>query len=173
MKRSYGWLMRAGLAGALLLILVPLVGCAEVQLVEPAPSHTPDLFLSPLPAREGDHNLAVMAAVLDPPLQYQQLILRRQSVTLLVAIENRGGSTERDLIVRASLTSPRNPELNLSQEANVASIAPGEIQIVRFARLQEIPFYTAYRLEVSVDPVAGELDVSDNGKVYDVQISRE
>ena len=173
MKPRYGRFMRPGIIGILLSILVLLSGCVEVQVVEPAPSDTPDLIVSPLPSGEGDHDLAVMAAVLDPPLQYQQLILRRQSVTLLVAIENRGASTERNVTVRASLTSPRDPKLNLSQEANVVSIAPGEIQIVRFARLQEIPYTTAYRLEVSVDPVAGELDLSDNGKVYDVRLSRE
>jgi hypothetical protein len=173
MKPKYGRFMRFGMAGALLLILLLLAGCAEVQVVEPVPSGTPSLFVSPLSSGEGDHNLAVMAAVLDPPLQYQQLILRRQSVTLLVAIENRGASTERNVAVHATLTSPRDAELSLSQEASVASIAPGEIQIVRFARLQEIPYYSAYRLEVSVDPVAGELDLSDNGKVYDVRISRE
>ena len=173
MKPSNCRFARLGVAGALLLILVLLAGCAEVQVVEPAPSDTPDLFVSPLSAAEGDHDLAVMAAVLDPPLQYQQLILRRQSVTLLVAVENRGSSTERNAAVHATLTSPRDPKLNLSQEATIASIAPGEIQIVRFARLQEIPYYNAYRLEVSVDAVAGELDIADNGKIYDVRISRE
>jgi hypothetical protein len=172
MKPMHSSFRRSAIAGALLSILVLLAGCAEVQIVEPAPSGTPQLFASPLSPAEGDHNLAVMAAVLDPPLQYQQLISRRQSVTLMVAIENRGTSTERNVLVRASLTSPRDDKLDLSQEAKVASIAPGEIQIVQFARLQEIPYYTAYRLEVSVDPVAGELDLSDNSKVFDVKITR-
>jgi len=173
MKPRYGRFMRPGIIGILLSILVLLSGCVEVQVVEPAPSDTPGLSVSPLSAEEGDHDLAVMAAVLDPPLEYEQLILRRQSVTLLVAIENKGASTERNVTVHANLTSPRDAKLSLSQEATIASIAPGEIQIVRFARLQEIPYYTAYRLEVSVDAVAGELDLGDNGKVYDVRISRE
>lgn len=173
MKPTYVRFMRPVLAGALLLILLLLAGCAEVQVVEPAPSGTPGLFTSPLSSGQGDHNLAVMAAVLDPPLQYQELILKRQSVTLLVVVENRGTSTERNVAVHARLTSPRDVELDLSQKASISSIAPGEIQIVRFARLQEIPYYTAYRLEVSVDAVPGELDASDNSKVYDVRISRE
>jgi hypothetical protein len=173
MKLPYQRFMRFGFAGALLSILVLLAGCAEVQVIEPAPSDTPHLFASPLSSAAGEHNLAIMAAVLDPPLQYQQLILRRQSVTLMVALENRGTNTEREVVVRASLTSPRDAKLSLTQQAKVTSIAPGEIQIVQFARLEEIPYYTAYRLEVSVDPVAGELDLSDNTKVYDVKITRE
>ncbi len=173
MKPIFARFRRPGIAGALLLILLLLAGCAEVQVVEPVPSGTPDLLVSPLSSGDEDHNLAVMAAVLDPPLQYEQLIIRRQSVTLLVVIENRGDSTERDVAVRARLTSPRDAALDLSQESSITSIAPGEIQIVRFARLQEIPYYSAYRLEVSVDAVPGELDLRDNSKVYDVRISRE
>ena len=69
------------------------------------------------------------------PLDYQQLIIRRRAIDLLVAVENRGTSTERDVTVRARLSTPEDPELLLAQGAIIASIAPGEIQVVRFGQL--------------------------------------
>ncbi len=164
--------MRPWIAGALGLILIVLSGCAEVQVVEPTPVR-PDLFTSPLAAGQSQHNLAIMALDFDPPLSYQQIIVRREPVTLLVVIENRGAVTERGVMVRAELTSPQDSGLKVTQNARVASIAPGEIQIVRLARLKEIPFHGAYRLQVTIAPVAGELDLADNVKIYDVQVGQK
>jgi len=117
--------------------------------------------------------LAVLTVEFDPPLDYQQLIFRRQSVTLLVAVENLGNTAERDVTVRAELSSPENPDLLLTQGASVASIAPGEIQVVHFSRLGEIPYHQAYHLEVMVDPVAGESELGDNRKAFDIQIHQK
>ena len=57
--------------------------------------------------------------------------------------------------------------------ASIASIAPGEVQVVRFSRLGDIPYYQNYRLEVMVDPVAGESELGDNRKAFDIQILQE
>jgi hypothetical protein len=112
----------------------------------------------------------VLAVDFDPPLNYEQLIARRQAVALLVAIENTGTRTERGVVVRVQLSTEEDPDLLLTQGASVASIAPGEIQIVRFARLGEIPYHQSYRLEVAVDPVEWESDTSDNQMAFDIQI---
>jgi len=160
-------------ASTFALLLVTLSACAEVKVVDKTPvASTPDLFTSPLTAGVR-HNLAVLAVDFDPPLSYQQLIIRRKSVALLVAVENTGSETERNVTVRAQLSSPEDADLILTQGASVASIAPGEIQIVRFARLGEIPYHQAYSLEVSVAPVDGEIDLRDNSKAYDIQIERK
>lgn len=160
--------------GILVLILVSLAACAEVEVVDKTPvASTPDTFTSPLPVDSGQHNLAILAVDFDPPLTYQQLIVRRQSVALLVAIENTGTDTERDVTVRAQLSTPENPDFLLTQGASLASVAPGEIQVVRFARLGEIPYHQTYYLEVAVDPVDGEVDLNDNRKAFDIQIHRE
>jgi hypothetical protein len=159
--------------GVLMLALVTLAGCVEVKVVDTTPAATTSsTFTSPLPAGTKDHNLAVLTADLDPPLDYQQLILRRQAVTLLVAIENTGNKTERDVTVRAELSTPEDRDLLITQGASVASIAPGEIQIVRFASLKEIPYHETYHLEVRVDPVPGENSVADNRKAFEIQIHR-
>ena len=159
--------------GVLLLTLVSLVGCVEVKEVDPTPdAGTPDAFASPLPGVEY-HNLAVLTVDFDPPLDYQQLIVHRQSVTLLVAVENTGSHTERDVTVRAELSTPEDAEFLLTRGASVESIAPGEIQVVRFARLGDIPYHQIYHLEVIVDPVEGEHDLSDNLKAFDIQIHQQ
>jgi hypothetical protein len=172
-SRKSKWLLY-GSGAALVLALFALTGCVEVQVVDTTPSViAPETLTSPLPAASGEHNLAVLALDFDPALNYQQLIVRRQSVALLVVIENTGGSTERNVTVRAQLSSPEDPDLLLTQEASVSSIAPGEIQIVRFAPMKEIPFHETFHLEVMVDPMDGEKDLSDNRKAFEIQIHRE
>ena len=169
-----GKLMLPWIAGILLLILVTLSACAEVEVVDTTPAAgTQDPFISPPPVSHEKHNLAILAVDFDPPLTYQQLIIRRQSVALLVAVENTGTTTEQDVMVRAQLSTPENSDFLLTQGASLTSIAPGEIQIVRFARLGEIPYHQTYYLEVIVDPVDGEIDLNNNRKAFDIQIHQE
>jgi hypothetical protein len=157
-----------------LLILAMLAGCAEVEVVDKTPAaSTPELLTSPLAVDDGKHNLAVMAVDFDPPLSYKQLIVRREAVALLVVVENTGTETEQNVAVQVRLSTPADPEFVLTQDASVASIAPGEVQIVRFDRLGEIPYHQAYYLEVVVVPVDGEIDFSDNSKAFDIQIHSE
>jgi len=163
-----------GIAAVLMLVLVALAGCAEVKVVDTSPdASTPEAFTSPLSAGSKTHNLAVLAVDFDPPLNYKQLILRQQSVALLVAVENTGTSTERDVTVRAQLTSAEDADLLLTQGASLASIAPGEIKVVRFARLGKIPYHQTYRLEVAVDVVDGENNSTDNQKAFEIQIHQD
>jgi len=174
MLPSNGKLVLPGIAVLLLLGVLALTGCMEVAIVDKEPSiSTPDTLTDSTPPGDGTHNLAVLAVDFDPPLTYQQLILRPQSVELLVVIENTGKVTENDVTVRAQLSTPHNPDYLLTHGASVASIAPGEVQIVRFARLSEIPFYETYNLEVIVEPVVGEIDLTDNTKAFELQVLRD
>ena len=160
--------------GVLTLTLLTLGACAEVSVVDITPDASTHELLAGAPAsEEGRHDLAVLAVDFDPPLDYQQLILRQRSVALLVVIENSGTVTERDVTVRARLSAPTEDDLLLTQDLRVESIAPGEIQIVRFEGLGKIPYYDAYQLEVAVDPVGGESDPGNNRKAFDIEILRE
>jgi hypothetical protein len=171
---SNGKLMRPWIAGLLVLVLLALTGCAEVEVVDTTPAAaTQDAFVSPLVAGTQEHNLAVLTVDFDPPLDYQRLLARDRTLTLLVAIENAGSRTEHDVTVRVQLSSPEDLDLLLTQGASVASIAPGEIKVVSLARLGEIPFHQAYYLEVGVDPVEGEAILSDNVKGFAIQIHQE
>jgi hypothetical protein len=174
MKPRDGRFMLPWIAVVLVLVTPILAACGEVQITDKTPAvSTPDSFTSPPSIGHGRHDLAVMAVDFDPRLSYQQLIIRRESVALLVVVENPGTETERDVAVRAQLSTPEDPDFLLTQGASVASIAPGEIQIVRFARLGNIPYHETYYLEVAVDPVAGEIDLSNNKKAFDIQIHQE
>jgi hypothetical protein len=167
-------LMLPWVVGLLALTLVGLVSCAEVKVVDKTPVvDAPDLSTSPLKPEAGKHDLAVLAVEFDPPLSYQRLIIRQQTVALLAVVENTGTETERNATVRAELTSVDDPDFVLAQEARVESVAPGEVQIVRFAPLGEIPYYQSYHLEVSIDAVEGELDLGDNQKAFDIQIDED
>jgi len=162
------------IVGVLTLTLLTLGACAEVSVVDITPdASTHSLFISAPAAEEGRHDLAVLAVDFDPPLDYQQLILRQRSVALLVVIENIGTVTERDITVRAQLSALPEDDLLLTQDLYVDRIAPGEIQIVRFEGLGRIPYYDTYQLEVGVDPVDGESDLGNNRKAFDIEIRRE
>jgi hypothetical protein len=174
MKARYSKLMRPWIAVTLVLILVFLGGCSDVEVVDTTPdagSATP--FVSPLTFDASRHDLAILGLDFDPPLDYQQLFLRKQSVALLVVIENAGTATERDLLVEAQLTTPEDQNLALNQQASVTSIAPGEIQIVQFDPLTKIPYHATFYLEVSIVPVEGESDTTNNHKALEIQIHRD
>lgn len=166
--------MLSWIAGSLVLILVALAGCAEVEVVDTTPgASSREPFVSPPSVDPQRHDLAILGLDFDPPLDYQQLILRQQPIALLVVIENAGTTKERDLVVEAQLTTPEDPSLALVREATVNSIAPGEIQIVRFDPLGKIPYHASFHLEVSIVPVKGESDTANNRKAFEIQIHRE
>jgi hypothetical protein len=164
----------ARILGALILTSLVLSACAEVNVVDITPdANTHNVFVSPPAADTSRHDLAILAVDFDPPLDYKQLILRQRSVALLVAIENMGTSREREVTVRAQLSTPEGEDLLLTQEVQVGGIAPGEIQIVRFEGLGNIPYHEAYTLEVTVDTVDGEVNGGNNHKAFDIEIHRE
>ncbi len=167
-------LMLPWVVGILFLMVFALASCAEVKVVDKTPvASTLDLFASPLKPEEPDHDLAILAVEFNPPLSYQRLIIRQRAVALLVVVENTGTETERKATVNAKLTTREDPDFVLARSAGVKSIAPGEVQIVRFASLGEIPYHPSYQLEVAVDPVEGELDLSDNRKAFEIEIHEE
>lgn len=174
MQGGHSKSMRPWIVAILVLILLGLGGCAEVTVVDTTPSaESAEPLATPMVAGPSRHDLAILGLDFDPPLDYQQLILREQSIALLVVIENAGTATERDLVVEAQLTTPEDEDLILTGQATVASIAPGEIQIVQFDPLTKIPYHATFYLEVSIVPVAGESDTINNHKAFEVQIQRD
>lgn len=163
------WLYACSIA--VLMLLPALAGCVDVEVVDATPGPAASGPSSNGESVEdGAHDLAILAVDFDPPLDYHNLIILRQSVALLVVVENTGNTTEREVTVQAQLTSPDDAQLLLAGSTTTESIAPGEVQILRFTPLADIPHYLNFHLEVLVDPVEGEADTSDNRKVLDIQI---
>jgi hypothetical protein len=154
--------------GLLLLILivapVALLGCQpSIEVVQPA---------SPVPAPTAaldERNLAIMGVDFDPPLEAGQ-ILTGSGITLLVALENQGRQTEPAALVTAHLYDPDSvARADLAGETiTVRSLAPGELRVVRFTQVNDLPVRTHYKLAVEVAPLPGERQVDDNVRTYDI-----
>ncbi len=158
-------LLRRGLPFLVLFLASAfLVGCLpSIEVVQPA---------SPLPAptvAPDERGLAVMGVDFDPPLEAGQL-LATGGVTLLVAIENQGRQTEQAATVTARLYDPESqPGADLANETiTVRSLAPGELRVVRFTQVSDLPVRSRYKLAVEVSPVPGERERDDNARVYDI-----
>jgi hypothetical protein len=148
-------------------------GCSSIQIIDRTPS-TVEPTPSPQVQDIDKHNLAVLAVDFDPPLEYEEILAaknRGEGITLLVAVENTGSVTERDVVVEVELSRGDGGGLILYQQGSVDAIAPGEIKLVRF-KDTEIPFSYKYQLKVRVLPVEGEIHLADNVKSYDLVVAR-
>lgn len=157
----------------LLLAVVTLSGCVNVEVVDRSAS-----ALDGVPALGQDvpqeHDLAVLAVDFDPPLDYQEIVTRKsrgEGITLLVAVENTGVSTERDVLVQARLSERSSETMYVEKRGTIEIIAPGEIKIVHL-RDTDIPFSFEYTLSVFIVPVVGETRLDDNSKTFDLLITQ-
>ena len=121
-------------------------------------------------SRPVEHDLAILAIDFDPPLEHRELWAQRRHVTLLVALENRGLSLEEEARVSAELCELNQSEPLLRQSTTLASLAPGEVEVVRFSGISNVPYRRGYQLEVRISPVDGEWALTNNAKVYELTI---
>lgn len=123
-------------------------------------------------ARPPEHDVAVLAIDFDPPLDTIRSLDDLRAVSLLIAVENTGLASERNVVVRAELRLD-NRELSpiLVRTTTVEQLAPGEVKVIRLQGLSEIPIRTEYWLRVRAVPVAGESDTTDNQRIYRLQLT--
>jgi len=159
----------AVLLSALLLGL--LTGCTQFQIE----TRQLDVFTATphdVSARPPEHDVAVLAIDFDPPLDAIRSLDDLKAVSLLVAVENTGLTAERNVVVRAELRlDNREPSPLLTRIATVEQLAPGEVKVVRLQGLSEIPIRSEYWLKVRAVPVLGETDVTDNQRIYRLQLA--
>ncbi len=157
----------------LILSAVALSGCIQIQVIDRTPVVSePAKETSKLQAQE--HNLAILGVDFDPPLDYDKIMERKkrgEGVTLLVAVENTGISTEANVAVQITLSKDQDQTPFLKQSGTISSIAPGEIKIIHF-KDNDIPLSYEYHLQVDVNPVNGETQVANNRKNYDLLITK-
>ncbi|MDH7487903.1 MAG: hypothetical protein QHH80_00125 [Anaerolineae bacterium] len=153
------------------LLLVFLTGCTKFQIE----TRQLDVFtttVQDVSARPPEHDIAVLAIDFDPPLDTIRSLDDLKAVSLLVAVENTGLVSERNVVVRAELRlDNREPSPALVRTATVEQLAPGEVKVIRMQGLSEIPIRSEYWLRVRATPVLGETDITDNQRIYRLQLT--
>ena len=152
----------------MMLASLSLAGCTTVQIVDRAPTPLDTLSPSKVRTRVDEHDVAVLAIDFDPPLDYEQIVVRGEQATLLVAVENIGLQTEADVIVKTRLSAYEDVTPILEKTCYIDTIAPGQIRIARFKDISRIPYRSVYRLKVWVLPVPGEIGIANNQRSYDL-----
>jgi len=159
--------MRVGLGAVLFVLALLLASCTPNLEVVPN-ARVPLTPVSTVTPQQ--HDLAIVAVDFDPPLDFAQ-IRNNGGVTLLVAVENRGQSAEADVRITAQLQDPNDQLRELSSEAvMLGQLNAGALRMVRFTQVSDLPLRERYRLVVSVEAVAGETDIANNSRSYDIVI---
>ena len=159
---------RVGSGLLLIFILAALSACQpSIELLQPGSQIALPSVATVVPAA---HSIALIGVDFDPPLDYNQIV-SNGGLTLLVAIGNLGHSREAAVQVTATLLdsaeAPQTVEL-LNETVTAKALAPGEVRVVRFSQVSELPVRDRYKLVVEVSPVAGELDLDDNSRTFDI-----
>jgi hypothetical protein len=148
-------------------VVQPAQASATAQTPRSAEAASPLAIATVAPA---EHNLAVVGVDFDPPLDAARIV-SDGGVTLLVAIENQGISAESNVTVTARLLDPQafaDSVPLLFEAVEVKALAPGEVRIVRFPQVTDLPLRSRYQLSVELASVPGEDDVTDNSRAYDI-----
>jgi len=159
--------VRVGLGTTLFVLALLLAACAPSLEVVPNPKASPAPAFTVTPQQ---HDLAIVAVDFDPHLDFAQM-RNNGGVTLLVAVENRGQSAEANVRIAAHLQDPNDQMRELSSEAMMlGQLNAGALRVVRFTQVSDLPVRERYRLVVSVEAVAGESDIANNSRSYDIVI---
>jgi hypothetical protein len=150
-----------------LVATLTLTACQPlIEVVQPVTAPiTPLATVAP-----DEREVAIMGVDFDPPLDAAQ-IMSNGGVTLLVAIENQGRVAEPVVRVSAKLFDPQDTTTSgelVNETITVRSLAAGEVRVVRFTQVTELPLRSRYKLIVEVVPVTGERDHDNNVRTYDI-----
>jgi hypothetical protein len=164
------WLYLKGLALIAGVVLLCLTGCNRIEVVDRQEGSDTE---APIPSQvtPDEHDLAILAVDFEPQLDYEQIVSDLNGITLLVAVENTGLSTETGVLVEAQLSADDGRTVIVERSAEIASIAPGETQVVRFSQLPRPPYRPTYQLSVQAVAVPGEANLTNNLRVYDITIT--
>lgn len=155
----------------MMLASLSLAGCSGVEIVDRAPVSLDTPSPSKVRRPMDEHDVAVLAIEFDPSLEYEQIIVRGEQATLLVAVENIGLQTEAEVEVKARLSTYEDDNPILEKTCYIDTIAPGQIKIARFKGISHIPRQRDYRLKVWIAPVPGEISTANNQRSYDLHIT--
>lgn len=170
MGQNSAWLHLKRLALLAGIVVLSLTGCIRVEVVDhqgEADAETP----TPAQIVPDEHDLAILAVDFEPQLDYEQIVNNPDGITLLVAVENTGISTETDVQIETRLFCDEGRTIIAERSAEIASIAPGETQVVRFTQIPRPSYRPAYQLSVQAVAVPGETNLANNSRIYDINIT--
>lgn len=163
---------RVALAALTVLLLAASACQPRIQIVQPQVGQSPLPAVTVTPAL---HNIAIIGVDFDPPLDSG--LFPASGVTLLVAVENQGLSVEPAVTVTAKLL---DPAADVEQSADLLhetvierELEPGQVRIVRFTEVTDLPARTRYQLNVELTSLEDDADLSDNVWMYDVLVGDE
>lgn len=141
-----------------------LTGCVPQIEVLPSATATPVPVATAAPEQ---HALSIIGVDFDPPLDTLRSL--PDGITLMAVIANNGLSWESNVRVSAQLLDPAAGDRELTAETVVLySLQAGEVRVVRFTQVSDLPILSSYRLLVKVEPVPGESNTADNVHSYDI-----
>jgi len=170
MGQDSAWLHLRRLTLIASVVILSLVGCSRIEVVDRQEGNDIE---TPTPSQiaPDEHDLAILAVDFEPQLDYEQIVTDPDEITLLIAVENTGLSTETNILVEAQLSADEGRTVIVEQSAEITSIAPGETQVVRFSRIPRPPYRPTYQLSVQVVVVPGEANMANNLRIYDINIT--
>jgi hypothetical protein len=147
----------------LFLFALGLVGCDSIA-VEPLP-------VAPPPAESADIDLGVVSVDFEPALKGNRLPVS-ETYAVLVAVENRGVLTARNVKVSANVTSTESGARVLQGSRSLSELAPGAIKVVRIETSGSVPPQIAtYELIVQAQPLPGETILSNNTRGFTIRVA--
>ncbi|MBI3964243.1 MAG: hypothetical protein HY329_01300 [Chloroflexi bacterium] len=148
------------------LVFFSVLGCT-VNITAPTPGPV-DVTA---PSHGEWHDVALISLDFDPPIRSGRATIPPEQITLLAALDNRGNQPESQVSVTATLRAAATDEVLARSTRLVDRLAPGEVQVVRFGGLMNVPSHPRYVLHVTAHPVPGETHVANNDRTLYITIS--
>lgn len=145
------------LAAVVLFVIAAVVACENLPVADPGkPADSANYSLR---APEQDrHDIAIISVDFDPPLNKGDVAsISLDKIALLVAVDNRGNKTERDLSVEARLMGEHENDLIEKKSQTIDALAPGEAKVIRFPSFSRVRPRSNYYIKVEVTSIAGEI----------------
>lgn len=147
----------------IVLLALGLIGCGEIA-VEPKPTVA-------APEATSDYDLAVISVDFEPALQGNRLPIS-DTYAVLVAVENRGVLTARNVKVNASVENVATDVIVLKGAQGLNELAPGAIKVVRIETSGSLPpEFATYELTVQAQPLPTETITSNNVRGFVIRVA--
>jgi len=115
--------------------------------------------------------VGIVGVDFDPDLNAAQ-ILSNGAVTLMVAVENQGQNTETELALQAELRAGDGQTAGKLFDETIVlkDLRPGEVRVVRFTPVSDLPLLRAYNLLVDLRADSSDANPADNMRQFEIRV---